>query len=115
MLSTPTPPPSATILYPKEIIDLKCFYGWQMVVREHTKRVLRGNLAAAIRLERKWADHMMANEEAGVAAARRRRRRARDVERMFDEDEGDESAYGPAGLVPLGGRRRARSGGCVVM
>ncbi|OJD17796.1 hypothetical protein AJ78_02149 [Emergomyces pasteurianus Ep9510] len=113
------PPPSATILYPKEIIDLKCFYGWQMMVNEHTKRVLRGNLAAAMRLERKWADYMMANEEAGSggAGARRRRRRAREVERMYnEEDEGDESAYGPTGLAPLGGRRRrARSGGCVVM
>ncbi|EEQ83711.1 F-box domain-containing protein [Blastomyces dermatitidis ER-3] len=117
--TTPPPPPSATILYPKEIIDLKCFYGWQMMVNEHTKRVLRGNLAAAMRLERKWADYMMANEEAGSggAGARRRRRRAREVERMYNEDdEGDESAYGPAGLAPLGGRRRrARSGGCVVM
>ncbi|OAX78385.1 hypothetical protein ACJ72_07308 [Emergomyces africanus] len=117
--TTPLPSPSATILYPKEIIDLKCFYGWQMMVNEHTKRVLRGNLAAAMRLERKWADYMMANEEAGSggAGARRRRRRAREVERMYnEEDEGDESAYGPAGLAPLGGRRRrARSGGCVVM
>ncbi|PGH08388.1 hypothetical protein GX51_01214 [Blastomyces parvus] len=117
--TTPPPPPSATIFYPKEIIDLKCFYGWQMMVNEHTKRVLRGNLAAAMRLERKWADYMMATEEAGSggAGARRRRRRARDVERMYNEDdEGDESAYGPAGLAPLGGRRRrARSGGCVVM
>ncbi|OJD09554.1 hypothetical protein ACJ73_10229 [Blastomyces percursus] len=89
------------------------------MVNEHTKRVLRGNLAAAMRLERKWAEYMMANEEAGSggAGARRRRRRARDVERMYNEDdEGDESTYGPAGLAPLGGRRRrARSGGCVVM
>ncbi|EEH45297.1 uncharacterized protein PADG_01447 [Paracoccidioides brasiliensis Pb18] len=115
-------PPSATILYPKEIIDLKCFYGWQMMVNEHTKRVLRGNLAGAMRLERKWADYMMATEEAGAdgaggADARRRRRRAREVERMYtEEDDGVESAYGPAGLAPLGGRRRrARSGGCVIM
>ncbi|PGH17312.1 hypothetical protein AJ79_01196 [Helicocarpus griseus UAMH5409] len=118
--SSPPPlSPSETILYPKEIIDLKCFYGWQMMVNEHTKRVLRGNLTAAMRLERKWADYMMMNEEAGTggAGARRRRRRAREVERMYnEEDEGDESAYGPAGLAPLGGRRRrARSGGCTVM
>ncbi|KAK2753697.1 hypothetical protein FQN55_000060 [Onygenales sp. PD_40] len=119
--STPPPPPSpsSTILYPKEIIEMKCFYGWQMTVNEHTKRVLRGNLAAAMRLERKWADYMMANEEAGAgsAGARRRRRRAREVERMYnDEDSDDEAVYGPTGLAPLGGRRRrARSGGCVVM
>jgi F-box/leucine-rich repeat protein 2/20 len=131
--SLPTPPGSTTPLpsallasvisfgtemYPKEIIQLKCFYGWQMTVDEHTKRVLRGNLAAAIRLERKWADYMMANEEAGAggAGARRRRRRAREVERLYNADEDDGDGYGPAGLGPLGGRRRrARSGGCVVM
>ncbi len=64
--------------YPTEIISLKCFYGFQMTVDEHAKRVLRGDLAAAGRLERKWADYMQANEEAGAAGAgvRRRRRRA---------------------------------------
>jgi len=87
-------------------------------VDEHTKRVLRGNFPSAIRLERKWADYMMANEEAGAggAGARRRRRRAREVERLYNADEDDGDWYGPAGLGPLGGRRRrARSGGCVVM
>lgn len=111
--------PTTPDLYPREIVQLKCFYGWQMTVDEHTKRVLRGNLAAATRLERKWADYMMATQEAGVAGAgaRRRRRRAREAEaNIADDDDDDDNWYGPAGLMPLGGRRRrARSGGCVVM
>ncbi|WEW55342.1 hypothetical protein PRK78_000771 [Emydomyces testavorans] len=107
-------------LYPKEIIELKCFYGWQVTVDRHTKRVLDGNLGAAMRLERKWADCMIANEEAeaGGIASRRRRRRARDAEMVYnmDDDDDAEYGYGPAGLVSLGNRRRrARSGGCVVM
>ncbi|KAM5473639.1 hypothetical protein MauCBS54593_002436 [Microsporum audouinii] len=111
-LPQPTPRPN---LYPTEIISLKCFYGWQMTVDEHTKRVLRGNLAAAMRLERKWGDYMMANEEAG-GTTRRSRRRARDLEALYDLDDDQEYGYGPAGLAPLGGRRRrARSGGCLVM
>ncbi|KAK3333701.1 hypothetical protein B0T19DRAFT_418881 [Cercophora scortea] len=93
-----------------EIIGLKCFYGWQMTVDEHTKRVLRGDVAAACRLERKWADYMQANEEAGVAGAngRRRRRRAREAQLAHaDEEEGG------AGAVQ--GRRRARTAACAVM
>jgi F-box and leucine-rich repeat protein 2/20 len=98
--------------YPSEIIQLKCFYGWQMTVEEHTKRVLRGDLAAASRLERKWAEYMVANEEAGAqgAGVRRRRRRAREAQMMHaDEEEGG------VGTGGVGRRRRARSGGCVVM
>lgn len=98
---------------PREIISLKCFYNWQPTVDEHTKRVLRGDFAAAARLERKWADWMMMNEEAGVGGtgARRRRRRAREAQVLHaDEEEGG------AGMVG-GRRRRARSGpgGCAVM
>ncbi|KAL4780772.1 hypothetical protein BJX76DRAFT_337133 [Aspergillus varians] len=109
---TPPPPPA---VYPNHIIQLKCFYGWQDTVEEHTKRVLRGDLAAASRLDKKWFDYMVATEEAGIsgAGARRRRRRAREAERIYNEDDEDE----PYGLgYMLGGRRRARSGGsCVVM
>ncbi|KAF2032417.1 RNI-like protein [Setomelanomma holmii] len=101
--------------YPREIISLKCFYNWQPTVEEHTKRVLRGDFAAAARLERKWADWMMLNEEAGVggAGARRRRRRAREAQMMHADEE--ESGAGVTGGI--GRRRRARSGpgGCVVM
>ncbi|KAH1491091.1 hypothetical protein LV164_003971 [Aspergillus fumigatus] len=111
---TPPPPPP---VFPNEIIQLKCFYGWQMTVDEHNKRVLRGDLAAASRLDRKWADYMMATEEAGAggAGARRRRRRAREAERLYNADD-DEDAYGIGGISALGGRRRrAQSGGCTVM
>lgn len=100
------------ITYPTEIIGLKCFYGWQMTVDEHMKRVLKGDLPAASRLERKWGEYMMANEEAGVngAGARRRRRRARAAQMMHaDEEEGG------IGMDGIGRRRRARSNGCEVM
>ena len=94
-------------VYPKEIISLKCFYGYQPTVNEHTKRVLRGELARATLLERKWAEYMVATEEAGAQGSgwRRRRRRAREAERVH-ADEQDEVR---------GGRRRARSGGCIIM
>lgn len=98
------------LTYPTEIIALKCFYGWNMTVDEHTKRVLRGDLGAANRLERKWADYMQANEEAGTpgAGGRRRRRRAREAQLAHaDEEEG--------GAVAGGGRRRARTAACAVM
>ncbi|KAL8726354.1 MAG: hypothetical protein Q9166_006761 [cf. Caloplaca sp. 2 TL-2023] len=90
------------------IISLKCFYGYQDTVNEHMKRVRSGRLESAQRLERKWAEYMIATEEAGVggAGARRRRRRAREAAMVHaDEEEGG----------PRGGRRRARSGGCVMM
>ncbi|KAJ4319514.1 hypothetical protein N0V94_003848 [Neodidymelliopsis sp. IMI 364377] len=116
-ISRPSPNAvSQTATYPREVISLKCFYSWQPTVEEHTKRVLRGDFAAAARLERKWADWMMMNEEAGVggAGARRRRRRAREAQMMHaDEEEG-----GGAGTTGgVGRRRRARSGpgGCLVM
>lgn len=107
--------PNQVATYPREIIGLKCFYNWQPTVEEHTKRVLRGDFSAAARLERKWADWMMLNEEAGVggAGARRRRRRAREAQLMHaDEEEGGAGVTGGVGR-----RRRARSGpgGCIVM
>ncbi|KAF7563779.1 hypothetical protein G7046_g324 [Stylonectria norvegica] len=95
---------------PTEVIGLKCFYGFQMTVDEHHKRVLRGDLIAAGRLERKWADYMQANEEAGMAGAgyRRRRRRAREAQALHMDEE--DRGVGP------GGRRRARTtGACSVM
>ncbi|KAL7923863.1 RNI-like protein [Trichoderma austrokoningii] len=96
------------LTYPTESIALKCFYGFQMTVDEHQKRVLRGDLVSAGRLERKWADYMQANEEAGAGGAgyRRRRRRARHAQALHaDEEDG--------GVVS---RRRARTlGSCSVM
>ncbi|KAI1939049.1 hypothetical protein LOZ66_003127 [Ophidiomyces ophidiicola] len=121
VLQSPPPvqSPSKPDIYPNEIIQLKCFYGWQPTVDKHTKRVLAGHLGAAMRLERKWADCMIAHEEAelGGPGSRRRRRRARNAELLYNMEDDDEVGYGygPAGLVSLGNRRRARSGGCVVM
>jgi len=83
-----------------------------MTVDEHMKRVLRGDLPAAARLERKWGEYMMANEEAGVGGAgiRRRRRRAREAQMLHaDEEEGG------VGVGGIGRRRRARSNGCAIM
>ncbi|KAG5922790.1 hypothetical protein E4U42_005268 [Claviceps africana] len=96
------------VTYPTEMIGLKCFYGFQMTVDEHQKRVLRGDLLSAGRLERKWADHMQASEEAGMGGTgtRRRRRRAREAHALhMNEEDG--------GII---GRRRARTmGACSVM
>ncbi|KAK5727066.1 hypothetical protein LTR15_002958 [Elasticomyces elasticus] len=107
--------------FPSEIIQLKCFYTFQPTVEEHTKRVLRGDLSAARRLERKWAEFMIAQEEAGAqgAGSRRRRRRAREARMMHADEEGGEGqgAAGVSGSGVVGGgrRRRARSGGCAMM
>lgn len=117
-----------------EIITLKCFYGYQPTVAEHTRRILRGDFAAASRLEYKWAEYMMATEEAGGGAAlapghrglvggygeRRRRRRAREARMMHADEQvardaaADANGQGGAGVV--GRRRRARSGpACLMM
>ncbi|RAH75874.1 F-box domain protein [Aspergillus japonicus CBS 114.51] len=114
---TPPPPPP---VYPNEIIHLKCFYGWQMTVNEHNKRVLRGDLAAANRLDRKWAEYMIATEEAGTGGSgtRRRRRRAREAERIYNEVDEETAAYGVGGISALGaGRRRHTDSntGCTIM
>lgn len=115
-LSTTPPQPETIRTYPTEIIQLKCFYNYQPTVEEHTKRVLRADFAAAIRLERKWAQFMIAQEEAGAsgAGARRRRRRAREAQ-MMHADEEDGGVNGGGAGVGGGRRRRARSGGCAVM
>lgn len=100
------------VTYPTEIIGLKCFYGWQQTVNEHMKRVLKGDLPSAGRLERKWAEWQIANEEAnaGGAGHRRRRRRAREAQMLHaDEEEGG------MGMGGIGRRRRARSNGCSIM
>lgn len=100
------------VSYPTEIIGLKCFYGYQMTVDEHQKRVLRNDFAGAGRLERKWADYMQATEELGLTGAgrRRRRRRAREAQALHLDEEGE-------GVIAGNGRRRARTlgGSCTVM
>ncbi|KAK8210225.1 hypothetical protein M8818_003713 [Zalaria obscura] len=118
----PTVIPDKEKFYPTALIALKCFYTYQPTVDEHTKRCLSANWAAALRLERKWAGFMIAQEEAGVggAGSRRRRRRAREAAMMHADEEdreGEGRGEGGVGGVGVGGgrRRRARSGGCVVM
>lgn len=126
--------------HPHQIISMKVFYGYQPTVTEHTRRVLRGDLSSASRLERKWAEYMVASEEAGAAMGvgngnglgrfgamnglgnatlglgmlnnRRRRRRMREAQMMHaDEEEGGMGLPGGVGR-----RRRARSGGgCAMM
>ncbi|CAK3884042.1 F-box LRR-repeat [Lecanosticta acicola] len=100
--------------FPTQVIQLKCFYTYQPTVEEHTKRVLRGDFMAARRLERKWAEYMIAQEEAGAQGVgrRRRQRRAREAQMMHaDEEDANMPGLGVGG----GRRRRARSGGCMVM
>ena len=121
-----------TQLYPAQVIHLKAFYGWQQSVEEHYKRCIAARWGAAARLESKWADWMVASEEVGIAGhgwgSRRRRRRAREAETRVRDDEegighdtgtGDEGSgldgYAAPGRGGRGGRRRARSGGCIVM
>ena len=121
-----------TQLYPAQVIHLKAFYGWQQTVEEHYKRCITARWGAAARLEGKWADWMVASEEVGIAGhgwgSRRRRRRAREAETRVRDDEeglghdtgtGDEGSglegYTTTGRSGRGGRRRARSGGCIVM
>ncbi|KAI6246184.1 F-box/LRR-repeat protein 2 [Erysiphe necator] len=60
-----------------ELISLKCYYCWQMTVDEHTKRLLRGDIPAAQRLEKLWTDWIIAKEENStrVSGSRHRRRR----------------------------------------
>ncbi|KAL1889386.1 hypothetical protein Sste5346_008953 [Sporothrix stenoceras] len=105
--------------FPTEIIALKCFYGWQMTVDEHNKRVLKGDFAAAHRLERKWSDFIQANEEAGVGGrgSRRRRRRAREAQQAHvDEEAAGGDVEAGAGATGMGiGRRRARTTACAIM
>jgi len=122
-----------------QIIALKVFYGYQQTVQEHTRRVLRGDYAAATRLERKWAEYMMASEEAGAAMGvgtgggvghvnahlgalglagnRRRRRRVREAQMMHaDEAQAGLGQDGVAEGANIGRRRRARTaGGCAMM
>jgi len=96
--------------YPTEIISLKCYYGWQQTVEQHTLRVLRGDFASAARLEAKWADYMQALSEAGAGGAglRRRRRRAREARLLHANEEG---RGGWAGRP----RSRTLPGSCLVM
>lgn len=86
-----------------QVVQLKCYYGWQMTVDEHLKRVLRGDLCSAKKLETKWAEHMTGGEE---SAAGRRRRRGR----LVAANEGDDDTG-----IPTSWRRRRRGTSCAIM
>lgn len=131
--ATSIPQPTTTVTTtsypPTETIALKCYYGWQQTVDEHTKRVLRGAFPSARRLEAKWAQYMQAEEEERAggdgAGRRRRRRRAREAAMQHaDEEDGGGSVWANredetgGQWAPAGGRRRERGRGtvsCVVM
>ena len=105
-------------IYPTQLINLKTFYGYQPTVTEHSRRCLSGEFERARRLERKWAEYMIASEEAGAPGGfgpggfglfsgvlgRRRRRRVREA-MLGAGEEVDGASEGTAG------RRRAWSGG----
>lgn len=91
-----------------QVVQMKCFYGWQMTCDEHLKRVLRGDLCSANKLEAKWTEHMIALEE----GTGRRRRRRRDVANQVFTPELDDEA-GPASSWRNRDRRRGAS--CAIM
>jgi F-box/leucine-rich repeat protein 2/20 len=76
-------------LYPTQLITIfKDFYTCQRAVDEHTKRVLLRDISGAQRLERRWIEFVMAQEEmeAGGEGRRFKRRKAREARmRLADE------------------------------
>ena len=114
---------------PTETIALKCYYGWQQTVDEHTKRVLRGAFPSARRLEAKWAQYMQAEEEERAggdgAGRRRRRRRAREAAMVHADEEGGVGSFWAGGaedgagdeVIGVGRARRRERGtvSCAVM
>jgi F-box/leucine-rich repeat protein 2/20 len=76
-------------LYPTQLITIfKDFYTCQRAVNEHTKRVLQCDISGAQRLERRWIEFVMAQEEmeAGGEGRRFKRRKAREARmRLADE------------------------------
>ena len=87
--ATPDNHDSLQHAYPKQLIRIfKDFYTCQRAVDEHTKRVLRCDISGAQRLERKWIEFVMAQEEmeAGGEGKRVKRRKAREARmRLADE------------------------------
>lgn len=76
-------------VYPMQLITIfKDFYTCQRAVDEHTKRVLCCDIFAAQRLESRWIEFVMAQEEmeAGGVGRRLKRRKAREARmRLADE------------------------------
>ncbi|KAI0199676.1 RNI-like protein [Astrocystis sublimbata] len=99
------------LLYPAEVVGLKCYWGWQQTVEKHMKWVLKSDFAAAERLQANWKDYMTAVDRIGTRgiSSRRRRRLARQAGMLHEDDEGESS--------PSTARRRARTLGesCAIM
>lgn len=87
---------------PARMTRLKTFYGWQRPVDGHTKRLLRGEVAAAKEVERAWARHMMHGSEEALRSGGMER-----GTRLLDFD--DEST------MIIGRDRRRQSRNCSVM
>lgn len=81
------------------LVLLKCFYEYQKTVDEHTKLVLRGDINKAGLLEEKWAQFMMASEEA--SASGRRGRRARNLNGLDDDAGGSRRRGGGSRLCSI--------------
>lgn len=92
-----------------QIVQIKCYYGWQMTVDEHTKRVLRGDLCSAEKLETKWAEHMIAVEDGQIG--RRRRRRGRNQNQNLQEADDNTNVL----TSWRNGSRRRRGASCAIM
>jgi F-box/leucine-rich repeat protein 2/20 len=100
--------------YPTHIVKIFTeVYKYQSTVQEHTDRVLRGDFPAARRLEHKWAEFIVAREaiDEGGVRSWRKRLRARNVQRIYTEEE--------SGTVDIGidvvKRWSTRSGSCALM
>ncbi|EPE10248.1 f-box domain-containing protein [Ophiostoma piceae UAMH 11346] len=106
-------------MHSTQVISLKCYYSWQMMVNEHLKRILQGRLESAQRLEQRWVDFMQAADEANTngTGLRRRRRRMRLAEQAHAEEQAEENGENNAegGGVNGIGRRRARTATCAIM
>ena len=87
---------------PERMTRLKTFYGWQRPVDGHTKRLLRGEVAAAREVERAWARYMMDGSEEAMRSGGHER-----GTRLLDFD--DESTQ------IIGRDRRRQSRQCRVM
>jgi F-box/leucine-rich repeat protein 2/20 len=87
--ATPHPLNSLQRSYPSQLIRIsKDFYTCQRAVDEHTERVLHCDSSAAQRLECRWIEFVMAQEEmeAGGVGRRFKRRKAREARmRLADE------------------------------
>ncbi|KAI1000351.1 hypothetical protein K3495_g7844 [Podosphaera aphanis] len=94
-------------MFKTELVGLKCFYRWQNTVDEHTKRLLRNNLAGAGKLLKLWGDWMISTGENGSEGPGLRREREAQLMHIDDESRG--------AIRRNRRRRRGWSSGCTMM